>query len=492
MLNENEKARKIIKQEALKKVTYDYDVIYLTVKDQLIDNSTTFRDALLQYIDVEDLMLIESELPTLTIFVPELPLDAFSAYSWDTSSEIPTVFFISSKTNLCLPYYYVSENKLEKETFKEDLIPACPVVLVKLNERLVKSSITKSSPETSLLRSASSSSVQIEFIDNLFNNNNSNSEANELQLKASHRDPNRGGNSRPAQAIKPALRPEQYAKVVTAFDKFGLDGWQRDHVYYSLTKTQTKGAIDNSQKEHIVGFELVGDPKNALNKISDQADDPKFNWDVHESTSTNNYKPLWTDGEFEFKVYVYLGGATAVGNVLTTYFRMQPGDLFQSVYNNSRTESLPGIPNAVPQGRSLQLQRTYFTNPIPLFKWDLENYGAIVKINIQEFDVSETITRTSTTTTEMTQNFKFDAGFDKVVKIGLGYGYNEKKTVTNTYTVVSNVGNDDLGEVIINFYDPILLDKNSVNITYAPEPNYNTEYKTGWFRVFIAPLDIYK
>ena len=53
-------------------------------------------------------------------------------------------------------------------------------------------------------------------------------------------------------------------------------GWQRDYIYYNITPNTTKGPFNNNFKEHLVSFEMLGDPRTALNKIADQAGDPKY------------------------------------------------------------------------------------------------------------------------------------------------------------------------------------------------------------------------
>ena len=56
----------------------------------------------------------------------------------------------------------------------------------------------------------------------------------------------------------------------------------------------------------MTSFELLGDPQNALNKISDQTGDPKIDgkWHEHYYPGGNGgygytIRTGWTDGEFE-------------------------------------------------------------------------------------------------------------------------------------------------------------------------------------------------
>ena len=46
----SEASRKFIKEEALKQFDYEYDVLYMLVKDKIIENNKTFEELLLNYI----------------------------------------------------------------------------------------------------------------------------------------------------------------------------------------------------------------------------------------------------------------------------------------------------------------------------------------------------------------------------------------------------------------------------------------------------------
>ena len=69
---ESEEIRVCLKNEALKQIDNDYDVFYPVVKDQILDNGKTFRETLLNYTDEKELLEIESRLPLLTIYVPDM------------------------------------------------------------------------------------------------------------------------------------------------------------------------------------------------------------------------------------------------------------------------------------------------------------------------------------------------------------------------------------------------------------------------------------
>ena len=90
---ENKDVRKLIKREALKQFDYDYDVLYMLVKDKKMENNKTLEELLLKYMSKDDLLTLTQKIPTLTIFVPSLPGESFSAEKWDIEQEIPLVAY---------------------------------------------------------------------------------------------------------------------------------------------------------------------------------------------------------------------------------------------------------------------------------------------------------------------------------------------------------------------------------------------------------------
>lgn len=283
-------------------------------------------------------------------------------------------------------------------------------------------------------------------------------------------------------------------KIFDAFDVFpNYSDWQRDYIYYNLTPTQTKGAFDLRYKEHIVGFEMVGDARNAMNKIADHSGDPRIdgNWHEHHfSGSGGMTKQItgWTDGEFEFRVKYCLGSASPVGTEVSTYFRVDPMNLFRVTptknYNDSKNkfeiESVTAL---------------YVKMTIPLFEWNIENYSAIISITVEEVDLTETVKRTVSTGTKIATNFNYEASFGEKVKNGLKFGGSMEQSGTVSYETVTQTGSDDLGTVIVNFGDQIILSKENKysenqfgSGRSSAHPDYNNKYYIDWYRIHIAPL----
>ncbi|QJP34051.1 hypothetical protein F0365_06345 [Nonlabens sp. Ci31] len=143
-VSENQEMRSFLKREALEMINNDYDVFYPVVKDKSIKGSdlkssadpSSFRNVLLQYFDSEsELIEIEQQLPLLTIFVPALPENSFSAQNWNTAdvTQNPVVAVRLSTSN---DVPMIDNTHDHEYVLESDLIPAYPVIVVKDNERI--------------------------------------------------------------------------------------------------------------------------------------------------------------------------------------------------------------------------------------------------------------------------------------------------------------------------------------------------------------------
>lgn len=131
---------------------------------------------------------------------------------------------------------------------------------------------------------------------------------------------------------------------------------------------------------------------------------------------------------------------------------------------------------------------------IPLFEWNLENYSPVVKIAIDEYDESQTVQSQFSVTSEFASNFSYDPVFKENVKVGMKFGSTNKQQVFQSYTATTTLSSDQLGEVIVNFADPILLSEENAHVVTTGnrsdrffEPDYNNKYFTSYYRLQISP-----
>ena len=484
VLGQNEEVRSLIKEEALKQIDFDYDVLYCLIKDKQLKNGVTLEEYLEKYLTSDELKCIHKQLPTLTLFVPTLPENSFSVHSWNTIDELPAVAVKVSDNNDVKIYY----GNGETEVFPADIIPGFPVVVVKENERIVRNgeilskTVSENIEETNLI-----------FVDEIFNNLHGKDLVN-TKTRANRPD-------RPVPLPK-VDNPEDYlpANMKKTYEAYKIykntTGWQRDYIYYGITPTTDKGPFDYNMKEFLVGFELMGDALGFYRKIADQDGDPKSSIPIGRVLPANSSIITWTEGEYEFKVTTYVGSKSTIGTEYKSFFRLKPDQLFRAEVE--RVISRPGMPGYTVY-KLVGLKSKRVDLDLPLFEWDLENYGATIKIAIEEVDGQETEVNSISSSIEFATNFGFDASFGEKVKFGVKFGSTIKEVLNVSNTITKTLGGDELGEVIINFADPVVI-SDEFRYHYKPrtnpreqavvdytEPTFNSKYYTGWYRLYISP-----
>ena len=484
VLGQNEEVRSLIKEEALKQIDFDYDVLYCLIKDKQLKNGVTLEEYLEKYLTSDELKCIHKQLPTLTLFVPTLPENSFSVHSWNTIDELPAVAVKVSDNNDVKIYY----GNGETEVFPADIIPGFPVVVVKENERIVRNgeilskTVSENIEETNLI-----------FVDEIFNNLHGKDLVN-TKTRANRPD-------RPVPLPK-VDNPEDYlpANMKKTYEAYKIykntTGWQRDYIDYGITPTTDKGPFDYNMKEFLVGFELMGDALGFYRKIADQDGDPKSSIPIGGVLPANSSIITWTEGEYEFKVTTYVGSKSTIGTEYKSFFRLKPDQLFRAEVE--RVISRPGMPGYTVY-KLVGLKSKRVDLDLPLFEWDLENYGATIKIAIEEVDGQETEVNSISSSIEFATNFGFDASFGEKVKFGVKFGSTIKEVLNVSNTITKTLGGDELGEVIINFADPVVI-SDEFRYHYKPrtnpreqavvdytEPTFNSKYYTGWYRLYISP-----
>ncbi len=433
-VDQSEALRSFLKEEALKMFNNDYDILYAMVKEKPLSNGQSFRELLLEYITEDRLIEIENAIPLLTIFIPELPEDSFSATSWNVYNEIPKVALRMNNTNN-VPIFDAQGNEI---VLSSDRVPAYPVLVIKDNERVTAQTITdKTSLENVLF--SDSNNVAYQLLDAAFDG----SQNTDQQKSPGSPDP----------------------KITTASSIYASkDGWQRDYIYYDITPTKTTGAFSYDFQEHVLSFELIGDPKSTYQKIADQSGEP-----ILMDTSSRE-EPIalnWTGGAFEFKIKTLVNAQNGVGAEVVVYFSATQSQLFTIEYDRRLS------------GRTYYyfFESIAFNNPsiplsLPIFNWDLENYSSSIKIDIEEVDDTTTTTLTDVRSTTYASNFEISG---TIQKIGLKFGASRKETRSQSVKKSYTQANDPLGGVIINFADDIYSNG-----------SFRT-YKTGYYNLVVAP-----
>jgi len=398
----NKEVRSLLKEEALKMFDKDYDVLYGFSKDVAGLTGKSMHEQIAAYANNrEQFDKLVDQSPLLTIFIPQL--DNFNAAKWNADEQVPIVAVrnLDDKRNgKPLLAYDDNGNEIKLDYFMK---PDRPMIVIKENERVFVGNST-------------------------FEKNAGRTTRSNIFGKAS------GGNYTficdDYNGLKPAPQTERWSslslidpRVITAFDK-GIAP-QRDYIYYGIDPAQgiNEGLLNTNYAEFISGIRV-----NDLSSKSYIVDD-----DV-------------TDGMLEIQVTVFFLSNSGNASSLLKVFSCDPAKLFATTRNVNG--QLVTSDYALP-------------SPIPITDWNMENYGNTWKFQVTEYDPGTQVTKTTTVTSTFGTNYGININFDlfKKVKIGLNFGGSNTttKTETTTYTVTGT--SDNLGEALLDYSAPILLQK---------------------------------
>ncbi|MCP1386434.1 hypothetical protein [Runella salmonicolor] len=434
-LKESKMFREILKSEALKQFDEDYDVLYNFIKNKTLENNVKVKDLILKNMDnrakIKD---IERLLPTLTIFVPSLPMESFSASKWNVETQIPKVA-IRSFTSNDIP---VIDSELNESVIPAKYIPGFPVVVVKENIRLIsKNHIDYNRTNTNRILKDSDGG-EYKFIDNCF----------DKEFKKNKRI---------------ALFGTLNSKIVDAYTIFqNTDNWHRDHIYYGLSLSSSSGPFNYDFEERITSFKFVNG--NAYSVIADQTEDPQLLGSIDNTSQT----AFWTSGSFVFKFKALINAKNGVGAEVSNFYYASPVDIFEIQYQAYQVGYVTFYApiNVVPKE----------VNPnISIFKWNLYEYSTSIKISVEEIDSQETQTTTFQNSATFAANFDASGTINKV---GLKFGSSFQQSQNITSQIVTTLGSDILGDCIVNFADNVITGTGSIfGINYYNLQEYGSAYK---------------
>lgn len=460
-LNERKEFRDLLKKKALEMIDEDYDVLFALIRDEVLVDRITVRELIAKYLkDKERLEQIEQSLPTLTIFVPKLPDNSFSAETWDTERVVPLVAVKSIKTN-DIP---IMDAKGVEAVLPAKYAPGFPIVVVKNSLRIMDASHPNFGKLKSETKFTASNGKSYKFIDDSFDR--------KLNLK----------KKRGARLYFP-FELEQKVKDAYEFFPTSDAGWQRDHIYYNLTSTTTRGSFSLQFKEAIVSFRMSDtDPVGAYNYISDATDDPHL-----QPSGSTDQNTFWTSSSYTFKVRVVYNSKNGTGAEFTTQFPVPASDLWDLSYQ------------AIPYPGFWPWQTNYFYVPNSItpktvnlrqeiFNWDLNNYSTTITVKFEEVDTQEEITTTESTGNKYASNFGLDPTDGIFKKIGLKFGVSGEVTQSNSTVRKSQVGSDELGSTLVNFGDAVVIGKPNV---WLLGTMYDVrEYPCGFCKFVIRPVQV--
>ena len=447
-MSESPMLRELIRTRALEKFNREYDVLYQFIKDEVVENGLTVRQLLLTHFESEEaLAYIERNRPTLTIFVPTLPEDSFSAELWNTNEEVPFVALDITR-HIHTPIIGDFGEYGDEFLVEAGFIPAFPVVALRDNARV---RVVEGAQRT---RSAAldnpKSDFVFEFVDDFFD----------------------GSKVDESISTRQATTNVLDATVRRAFEIYptGNAGWQRDYIYYGITPTNPNGRFSLNFKEHVTSFRFL--PNHTPEQVFDfltQGHNPNDPTLIR--TGTGNFNP-WTAGSFTFRIRAHMGTTSPHLSQLTSIFIARPQDLFEVTH--TRMSTSPLVPFFLAH---LTGFRTMNNIQASLMHWNLAQFEPTMRISIVKENPQATVTATVTHEVEFATNVTKDA------KFGMRFGDSERRRTTVTSQIVTQTGDRELGDVIVNFGDMVVLGRQGNTWQLR-------EHRSNMFAITVQPLRV--
>lgn len=477
---ENIELRRFIKEKAIQQFDNDFDVFYPILKNEEVENNGTFRNILLKYTTEEELSNIERALPLLNIYVPDLSLFTnITPYNWDIAdNQIPVTFKENQTSKMAL--YFNGEKSGE---IPQNSIPGFHLLVVKNNERVVPVSINTRGVANSY-----------QFIDNAFDGTNS-KQKNPLTRSVSEPDNIDWISDGMVDPI-----------VKSAYEKMKANpSLQRDYVYYGLTENNKEGSLNMNIDEYIYRFQIS--PSSYFTMADQQGDPTREKGTVNNEKGTVSNKKseisdeealnrFWIDGNFEIVLQVFTGVKNIKEQTINEYvFNVKPQYLFNVPIEKSyRHKTMFRHSKYYYTIDPHKLERKWYYprmngHDTRLPKWDISTQSLERFIIVFERDADEKITSVQNRTITFAANFKSSAeGTVPIgktgasVKVGLGYDTTKSTSTSSTITIETTKTSDQLGTLTLNFYDAVIVEKNSQK-GYRPKNISN-----GTVSITISPM----
>jgi|GEM_PF-1099627 len=452
---ESMELRNLIKTEALKKFNNDTEVLISQLAELRLSEGTV-ASKLNQHLQGTTIEQILNIVPTLTVLVPELPENSFSAERWETNTQLPMVAIRTTLSNDNPVINWSETGQIETGVIPSDIIPGSPILVTKVNERVISN-----------LESDFGTSEAREFHTSMFTG-----------ISYRYADVAFDGIKFPIKYLPVPSNIDSKLAEAYELTKNNVDGtWQRDHIYYDINPSKQNGPFNYQYKEYL-GFiapkEYNGSAEGAYSAFADQTD-PRYN-PVKEDGNWND----WTDGSYEmvFNFLLNAGDGSNAGlQTIPKNLPIKPTDLFTLEYDHYTTGTWFWTKNHY-KIRSVKAKKYYAD--LEAFSWNLENFSTSVKVMVSEKDPEQKVTMSVSHSSKTATNFGLDIGVDgilKIAKLGLKFGITSEKNNSQTHQVETTLSSDDLGSSIIDFGEPVVVAKSPIhpfNINLYSLNSYST------------------
>lgn len=470
--------RSFLKDEAMNQFDKDYDVFYPLVKNKKLADGTSFRDCLLEYTDEAVLSQIEKDLPLVNILIPDYSwINAFSVTKWDPKDSDVSVAYKHSGEII------VFNNGVKEGILGQNDYPDFPILIVKNNERMRYSSMTRGS------------GLSYSFVDDAFDN----SKSHNTRVTSTYYYDTIYDIDEPDNFLAPSEIP---IEVLNAYQEFGNNDYryQRDNLYFGMTNQSDYGILNTYIREYLYKFRFKTALDGALYDATPQSDPnyadgyfPSKHESKRDSLSLDSLrvKDFRIEGNLEMRFNIIYGNANGTTSTNTISTSVPVSSLFTydkiAVEFRHKTWVSPrkyiytiDANCLVPQWYTADIQLPIAAGAV----WNIGNTSTIIKISVEEFDSGEisvssgslTFSMSSNTTTENTST-------NGQITTKDSYGTQMTTSQTSSYSYTKTNNSDNLGDALLNYLDPVVLN-------YENGKYQMYTYDTGTVIMMIIPKHI--
>lgn len=435
---QNKNLRKLLKEKAIQRFDYNYDVIYYPIRNEKISEDKTVRDILVSNSSEDFIAKIENNIPLLNIFIPKISdLKVYPETLNVDEYELPVAVNGIEGT-----YLYLNGKKVN--ILKEGEVPGFNVIVVNKNIRVNAS-------ESVGNRSDKSEKWTYHFKNDNFDN---------TQLKTRT-------NTEPRYLYQKAKRAYNigFNKDDNSDEQMAH---QRDYIYYAITPTNKEGVLNKSVQEYLSFIEV----------------EPRLYYRISEQNA------VWTRGAYNF---IFQVSTSTSQNPIKIVIPVNPEDIwdFHISEQYRRLIMLRHARRIYKINQRRFTSKKFYLNPTTasIGKWNIANEGLERYISIYEGDDTMVKKQIKTKTSF---SHAYSSTFNGDLKLGIGLSESKSSATIGIGGSTTNSNNETfslevfitkkeyagmIGEYIpIYFYDPIIVGKD-----YAGNYIYN-EYNTGGFR----------
>lgn len=474
-LHDNEDLREFIKNEALAQFDKDFDVFYPFAKDKLVDGKQSFESILKSYDERNTLESIERQMPLLNIFVPDWSwAEGFSVISWDTSDSDISVAY-KDEFNAGLQLY----NNGEKEFFIEyGQLTNFPVLIVRQNERMKRGFDTKSSCPT------------YDFIDPEFDGTKTKGDEYWDRMI----------DDELIQDYSNYMSEDELSGCSAALEAYSLFknhpcAVHRDYIYYGMTNEITAGKLNVHVTEKIAKYRFETLNTEFFFDSDDFVRTGAYTRYVKVPDQTLINKFIY-EGNLELYFHISIGNSNGTPSIYSKFSTVSFRDAFQLKkvhvrYRNKTALRDPKWVFTVDEDECFVPKWINANMNLP--KWDISSQSSVINISVSEYDNEQEEVESFSVVSSFSQDFKFEGEVDSIKignkgasgKVKVTYGITDKEETTQSISIKTKKGSDDLGRALMYYTDPVVISEE----TRDNKKGYRIkDVNTGFVHMLIIPV----